>query len=291
MFEKILLPADFSSDSRRVLDYVGEIPGIREAILFHVVDATRPSRHGWEHGPHIENARILIGENRQALEKTGAPAGLVINTAVSTITQGSIAQAILDKAGAEGVSLIMMGARGKNRIRELLLGSVSAAVLRNARIPVLLMRFLPECCATGERRGLFSRVLVPVDLSGPSMAGIAVARDIRATGEVILLHVVDRGESEDEIRVAVSTARERLETARQDLLASEIRAEILVHVGNPPEEILATALREDVTLILMSPRGAGWTRELRSLVLGSTTDAVIRQTHCPVLVSAGHTEK
>jgi nucleotide-binding universal stress UspA family protein len=286
MFEKVLLPTDFSNDSQRVLGYVGDIPGIRKVILLHVIDATRPSRKGWEHGPKTENAKILMEENRQALEKSGVQAEVAIETIVNAITQGDIPLTILEKAGMENVALIMMGARGKNTIQSILLGSVSASVIRRATTPVLIMRFPEATGDTGARRNLFSRILIPVDLSGPSLDALAMVKDISPAGKVILLHVVDKGESEAEIGEAVKTARKRLEAAGKGLAASGIIADVLVHVGYPPDEITATAERDDVSLILMSPRGEGWTRELRALFLGSTTNAVVRRAHCPVLVTA-----
>jgi nucleotide-binding universal stress UspA family protein len=287
MFEKILLPTDFSPDSEGVLKYVRDIPGVREVILLHVVDATRPSRRGWEHGPQIENAKILIEENRLALEKDGVKTETAIETIVNTIIQGDIPLTILEKADTENVSLIMMGARGKNTIQNILLGSVSANVIRHAKTPVLLMRFPPESRTGVDRRHLFSRVLVPVDFSEPSRYALAMLKDIPAIGQVILLHVIDKGESETEIQAAVQEARERLAVIQKDLAAAQIPAEILVHVGYPPDEINATAERSDVTLILISPQGEGWGRELRSLFIGSTTNAVIRRTHRPVLIVAG----
>jgi nucleotide-binding universal stress UspA family protein len=288
MFEKVLLPTDFSADSQKVLSYVRDIPGIHEVLLLHVVDATHPSRHGWDHGPQIENAKLLMEENRQALEKNGVKAEVAIETIVNTITQGDIPLTILEKAETGKVSLIMMGARGKNTIQTILLGSVSANVIRRAKIPVLLMRFPPEPCATDEHRHLFSRVLVPVDFSAPSGATLSLIKGIPKTGQILLLHVVDRGESETEIHAAVQAAQERLEAIKADLAAAGITAEVRVHVGYPPDEINATAERDDVSLILMSPLGEGWTRELRALFIGSTTNAVMRRAHRPVLIAAGH---
>lgn len=287
MFEKVLLPTDFSADSERVLGYVRDIPGVREVILLHVVDATHPSRRGWDHGPHIENAKILMEEKRLALEKGGLKTETAIETIVNTITQGDIPLTILEKADTENVSLIMMGARGKNPIQSILLGSVSANVIRSAKTPVLLMRFLPESGAMDGHRNLFTSVLVPVDFSGPSKQTLALVKGIPTPGRVILLYVVDKGESETEIQAAVQAARENLKSIQQDLAAAGITAEARVHVGYPPDEINATAERDDVTLILMSPQGEGWTRELRALFIGSTTNAVIRRAHRPVLITAG----
>jgi len=259
---------------------------VHTVILLHVIDATRPEQKGGEHGPKIENAKILMEENRQALARSGVQAKVAIETIVNTIMQGDIPLTILEKAEMENVALIMMGARGKNTIQSILLGSVSASVIRRAAIPVLIMRFAAAPGIPGERRNLFSRTLIPVDLSGPSLDALAMVRDIGPAGEVILLHVVDKGESGAEIQDAVRKARKRLDIIRKDLAAAGITADVRVHVGYPPDEITATAERDGVSLILMSPQGEGWTRELRALFLGSTTNAVVRRAQCPVLVTA-----
>jgi len=287
MFEKVLLPTDFSADSQKVLGYVKAIPGVREVILLHVVDATRQSVKGWTHGPAIENAKILLEENRQALEKSGVKAEVAIETIVNTITQGDIPLTIREKADSENVSLIAMGARGKNTIQEILLGSVSASVIRHATCPVLLMRFPPGSRAGDKTPGLFERILVPLDFSGPSRDAIALLKQIPSPGQVFLLHVVDKGESEEEIQAAVKDAREKLSPIQKDLASAGIAAETMVHVGYPPDEINATAERSDITLILMSPQGVGLTRELKALFIGSTTNAVMRRAHRPVLIAAG----
>lgn len=285
MFEKILLPTDFSPDSQRVLSYVKDIPGVREVILHHVIDATRPSRKGWEHGPKIENAKILMEENRRMLETGGMTAQVVVDIIVDPITHGTIPLAILSKAEACNVSLIMMGARGRNTIREILIGSVSAGVIRSAQVPVLLMRFPAGAATTEKTPGLFSRILVPVDLSARSRDVLAVFKNIPSVGKVILFHVVDKGESEEEIQAGVHTAKERLAVMEKELAATGLAAESRVHVGYPPDEIIATADREDVSLILMSPQGEGWSRELRALFIGSTTNAVVRRAHRTVLIT------
>jgi nucleotide-binding universal stress UspA family protein len=287
MFEKVLLPMDFSTDSERVLEYVREIPGAREVILLHVVDATRPALTGGDPTEEQRRARTLLEERRQALERHGIiHAEIAVETIANPITQGDIPLTVLEKAETEKVSLIMMGARGKNTIQNILLGSVSANVIRRAKIPVLLMRFPPEQVQADRHRNLFSRVLVPVDFSQPSKTALSLLQGIRAAGTILLLHVVDRGESETEIEAAVRDAQKKLAAIRDELAASGITTETRVQVGYPPEEINAAADRDDVTLILMSPQGEGWTRELRALFIGSTTNAVIRRAHRPVLISA-----
>ena len=287
MFENVLLPTDFSPDSQKVLEYVKDIPGVKKVFLLHVVDATRPSLRGWEHDPTIENAKILIKENQRVLEQAGLVADTEIETLVNTITQGDIPLTILEKAETEKADLIVMGARGRNAIENILLGSVSANVIRHAKTPVLLMRFPPESCPVGSRPNLFSRILVPLDFSAPSRDALTCLGRIPAPGKVTLLHVVDKGESKEEIQAAVGAAKEKLAGIAHQLAGKGLEAEPVVHVGYPPDEITATADRLSATLILMSPKGEGWMRELRALFIGSTTNAVVRRAHRAVLITAG----
>lgn len=37
MFEKILVATDFSKHAEKIIDCVGEIPGVKEIVLLHVL--------------------------------------------------------------------------------------------------------------------------------------------------------------------------------------------------------------------------------------------------------------
>ncbi len=50
MFKKVLIPLDFSGYSQKILDRIREIPGVKEIVLLHVVDATRPVGLIWKKG-------------------------------------------------------------------------------------------------------------------------------------------------------------------------------------------------------------------------------------------------
>src|SRR5512136_889487 len=169
MFKKVLVALDFSAYSQKILDYIGEIPGVNEVVLLHVVDATSPAKLGWAREPYIENARILMAEKKEALEHPGLKVHVNVDVIVNVITQGTVSQAILEAAETHDVSLILMGARGINPIQELLLGSVSSTVVRQAKTNILIMHFTPEqedVDAGGDtRQKLFSKLLVPTDFS------------------------------------------------------------------------------------------------------------------------------
>ena len=282
MFEKVLVALDFSVYSQKILDRITEIPGIQEVVLLHVVDATRPSRIGWTHGPHIENAKILMDEKKEALENLGLKVRINVDVIVNAITQGTIAQAILEIAETEHVSLIVVGARGINPIQELLLGSVSSTVLRYATMNVLIIRDATgQGTITAAHRPLFSNVLVPTDFSKPSDDVISVLKTLEGMKKVVLLHVVSRAETKKEIDESVENAQARLAKLQQDLAAAGITSDLRVRVGDPTEMILSLTEEESVSLIAMNAYGTDW---LRNLVLGSTTFTVVRRTKKPVLI-------
>ena len=282
MFEKVLVALDFSLYSQKILDRVPEIPGIQEVVLLHVVDATRPSRLGWTHGPHIENTKLLMAEKKEALENLGLKVSINVDVIVNAITQGTIAQAILEVAENEGVSLIIVGARGINPIQELLLGSVSSTVLRDAKMNVLVMRSDQISGAVpSDHRPLFSNVLVPTDFSRPADDVISVLKTIEGLENAELLHVVSRAETKAEIEEYITNAHARLAALQKDLAGAGIAANPRVRVGDPTEMILSVAEEEGVSLIAMNAHGTDW---LRNLVLGSTTFTVVRRTRKPVLI-------
>ena len=62
----------------------------------------------------------------------------------ATGTGSSPADHILATAKAEKAEMIIMGARGLGKIKKAILGSVSDAVIRRARVPVLICKWDKE---------------------------------------------------------------------------------------------------------------------------------------------------
>jgi len=282
MFEKVLVPTDFSEYAQKTLECIGEIPGIKELMLLHIVDATHPSKHGWTHGPHIWNTKILMDEKKQYLENLG----LKVKTKMDVITEGEVYREILRTAENEKVSLIVMGARGKSRIKDLLLGSVSTKVVRHAKTNLLIMRYKLVEDLEGLKHEkfcpmIFSKVLLPTDFSEFAGETISFIKSIKDVKEIDLLNVVSKGETEEEIDENVNEAKNILGDIKEELGRAGFMVKDHVRVGNIPEEIISTAEDEDISLIAMSPHGKGWFKEL---LVGSTTWAVVRRANRPVLV-------
>jgi nucleotide-binding universal stress UspA family protein len=282
MFEKVLFPTDFSEYAHKTLECIGEIPGIKELMLLHIVDATYPSKRGWTHGPHIENAKILMEEKKEYLESIG----LKVKVKVEVITVGEVYRTILENAEKEEVSLIVMGARGKSQIKDLLLGSTSTDVVRRAKTNLLIMRYKLAEGLEGNKYEkfcplIFSKVLLPTDFSEPAGQAISTVKDIKGVEDLVLLNVVSKGETEEEIEENVNEASKKLNDIKEEIGEAGFNVKCHVRVGNPIEEIITTAEDDNVSLIAMSTHGKGW---LRELLVGSTTCAVVRRANRPVLV-------
>ena len=283
MFEKILFPTDFSEYARKTLDCVAGFPGVREVIIFHVIEAARSPRGGGEIGEaFFGNGEGLLKEERRYLESLSQD--FRVTTAVTT--SSDTAGAIIRTAEESGVSLIVLGARGKSLVGGVLLGSVSTAVLHRSKTSVLIMRhkIIEEL---GERTlekfcpMILYRVLCPVDFSAYSDSAVDLLVRTKGMGDIILMHVVSRGESDDEIRESVEKARARIEEIRDNLSAKGFKARTLVSTGNPASEIARIADQEDVSVIWMSSHGKGWFREL---LLGSTAQMVATTAMRPVII-------
>ncbi len=282
MFEKILFPIDFSEYAQKTLECIGEVPGVKEVVLMHVVDATHPSKLGWTHEPHIENARIRLEEQKEHLESIG----LKVKTKVDVITEGDVSHTILETADIEKVSLIVMGSRGKSSIKEFLLGSVTSNVVRHAKTHILIMRYklvedlegitFEKFCPL-----IFSKVLCPTDFSELAGEALSFVKNLKGIEELVLVNVVNKGETEEEIEANIKEAKSKLEDIAGGLSRGGFKVKTHVHVGNPPEEINAVAEEDDVSMIAMSRLGKGWFKEL---LVGSTTCSVVRNAKRPVLV-------
>ena len=283
MFEKVLFSTDFSEYAKSALDCIAGFPGAREVILFHVVEAARSPRGGGEIGDTFyRTGENFLKEEKHYLENLSQ--NLRVTTAVKT--SSDTAGAIIETAEERGVSLIVIGARGNSRVEGILLGSVSMAVLRRSRTNVLIMRHKIIEKMKSKTYEMFCpmilfRVLCPVDFSRFSDNAIALISRTKGVGEVILLHVVSRGETEAEIEDAARKAKGQIETIRSSLAAQGIGVRTIVRTGNPTAEITGIADEEDVSVIWMSSHGKGWFREL---LLGSTAYTVAMNAKRPVMI-------
>src|SRR3712207_3414718 len=97
-------------------------PGVTPQVYSRVLDE------------RLRGARDLLEEQARSIEASGA------RVTETHTRRGSTAGEILDLAEKLRADLIVVGGRGLEPVRELVLGSVSAGIVHDATRPVLVMR-------------------------------------------------------------------------------------------------------------------------------------------------------
>ncbi len=281
MFEKILYPTDFSEYAQKMIECTGELKylGVGEIVLLHVIDP-KEIMHPYREETFVKKAEEKVNKMKKELEKMG----FRVKTRVSVEVPS---WGIIKVADEENVSLIMIGARGKGLLREAFIGSVSGEVLRHGRPPVLIIKSrvidrygekVIEAC-----RIMFRKVMYPTDFSDCSGIPLELIKRLKiGISEVVLIHVVEKGETLEEIENFRREAKEKLEKIREELEKEGIKSYIHVHTGIASKEILKIAEDEEISIIVIGALGKSLVKEI---LVGSTTSKVVRESRVPVLVT------
>jgi nucleotide-binding universal stress UspA family protein len=281
MFETVLVPTDFSKYSQKVLECVGGLPGAKKVVLLHVIGSSKPLARVLDPKDKLNESMKKLAEQARILEAQG----LFVIQRAEPMLEGDIFRRIQAVSDEERVNLVVMAARGKGFVRNILLGSVAKSTLLYGDKHLLLMRYkmleegeghLEEHCSM-----IFSKVLCPTDFSEPSNEAINIIKGIKGIGEALLFHVVTSGESWEQIDAKMKEAAIKLSAIKAEFEKAGIKASARVAVGNPVEEIVAAAEEENVSLVAMSSHGKGWVTQL---IVGSFAYEVSRSGKRPVLV-------
>ena len=137
----LLVSIDFSAVTDAQLEVVDTLAGPgREIHLLHVTEPD-PSFVGLEAGPE-EVQQQVASELQRAHDALDALANRLRakGHAVRTLlVPGPTVQTILEQAEKLGAELIVMGSHGRGKLFDLVVGSVSAGVIRKSRVPVLVV--------------------------------------------------------------------------------------------------------------------------------------------------------
>jgi len=292
MFRQVLVATDFSAHADSLLECIGDIPGMEEILLVHVITATPPGGgiaflRSSPSSPR-EPALARLEEKRQVLERmTGVP----VSPRVIGTTDGDIAGAILRLAHTENIPLIVMGGRGKGLLSGYILGSVSEEVIRRGKTDVLIMHFMnvrdPGRAGLDKfHKNVFSHVLCPVDFSKPSEKTLEYAKDLGSIRRITLLHVVDANMPEPQRTRHGEECRQKLALIEADLAGRGIRAASVIRQGSPAREIIRVGEELDVSLILIARLGQS--DYIRNIPIGRVAAEVAMHAERPLFIVNPH---
>ncbi|PKP68381.1 MAG: universal stress protein UspA [Alphaproteobacteria bacterium HGW-Alphaproteobacteria-5] len=120
--ESFLIAYDGGRSAARVVDYVAASP-LLKGLKAHILTV----------GAETPDARTRLDEAARTLREAGF-------TVEVSFAAGEPEEAIGAKVDAENIGLLVMGAYGHSRIRSLVIGSTTTAMVRRCKIPVLMIR-------------------------------------------------------------------------------------------------------------------------------------------------------
>lgn len=271
MYDTILIPTDGSDHAIRAAEHGRYLAEAFDATVHVISVADVQAAAGVFDAGGVDEAFVsrLEEGGATAIEATVGEASGDLRTAV---LRGEPSEEILAYAADHAVDVIAMGTHGRRGLNRYIAGSVTERILRLSDVPVLTVRVI------GGEAVDYDDVLVPTDGSVAAAAavdhGLAIADAVGA--RVHALTLTEPGAASDYLadqREAVGEIATRACDAGIDVV-EEVRE------GRADRGLLAYAEEQDVDLIAMATTGR---RGLNRVLLGSTTESVLRRAEAPVL--------
>lgn len=282
---RAVVAVDWSDQSFNAVKVVCRLFTHEELTLLHAVDL-RPFENplfaqplGRRSAEELRRGMVAAGE--RLLDQTAA----VVPSAVPSIKRvcriGNPAPVVLETIRSSRANLVAVGSRGRGRLAELVLGSVSHRVVLHASCAALLVRDAP---------GSIRRVLLAVEGYEDSLrlrTWLSTHR-FNQPVELSLLNVVPTipiGHWATESRYDKWTAEmEQHARALVDETAAALRpiypiVTPQIEHGDPAHCITQAARHADLVMV----GSHGW-RGLEHFLLGSVSHTVLHKVTCPVLV-------
>lgn len=194
---------------------------------------------------------------------------------------GSPAQVVLDAAHTVAADLVVVGARGRSRVAETILGSVSHRVLSHGSRPTLIVkgpaRPIDRVLVAVEGHDDADRIIewltrhefaTPVELCVfNSVVPIGLDSPYDALGAKVRWEGAER------------YAEEFVKSTAAKLLNSRYTVSTKVAIGNPAEMVEEQAKAMDLVVVASHGR-----KGIDRFLLGSVSHAIVHHVTCPVLV-------
>jgi len=140
LFRSIVIATDGSENTQKAISYGIKIAKLSRATVhaLHVVDTSSISQ-SWTAGKETIY-EILKKSGQKATSKVkecGEASGVEVK---EVLLEGHPSEEIIDFAENSDIDLIVMGTLGKTGLDRFLMGSVAEKVVRNSKVPVLVVR-------------------------------------------------------------------------------------------------------------------------------------------------------
>lgn len=292
----ILVPTDFSDDSRSAVDQAVWLArkGAGDVTLVHALNDLRhatealPEAEGWSANSGDFNRAVeelkkssdtRLSKLAARYEKTG------VSIATRTVVGKAFAQVVHGVCEA-GFDLVVVGTRGTSGLKRFLVGSTAQRLIQNCPCPVWVVR--------KDAKPKVSTILAAVDFSDASRAAVKTAAElaVKLKARLHLVHVVDdadlRSVTERSGGLLPKLSRKdmqgvgvkRLDELVAGLIPAELEVERHVTHGDPWRMIATATKRTEADVVVLGTVGRGG---VSGMLLGSTAERVLATVSCGVL--------
>jgi acetoin utilization deacetylase AcuC-like enzyme/nucleotide-binding universal stress UspA family protein len=290
--EKILCAIDFSEFSRGVIDYAAALAKTFNArlLIFHSI------RSGEDAMFDTDIATLARDTPDRKIEAEAKIAGLMARTSVAwepLVTFGDSVDQAAPLVDGGDIDLVVAASYGLTGLKRLLLGTIVERMARSLKCPMIVI--------PGRRRRKshpvepfsgISKIVVSCDFSPESVLALRYAYQfgLAWNAELHLLHAVEAPVAEHIVEPTEGPyekvqqeLQHQLNMRLGDLLppTSPVPIRTGLLQGLPGEQVPAYAQGEHADLIAV---GVHPQSRFQKVFKGSTTEALLRRSPCPVLV-------
>lgn len=290
----IVAAVDFSPASNRAVEWAASVAARRDAqlCLVHAVPFFVTTELPLA-VTDVTGEELLVAARARLADSARALQGRV-RSVITKAALGPAVPVVLDAVKRHRPELLVVGTRGLQGWRHVLLGSTAERLLGTVPCPVLAVH---EGDPAPPERPF--RVVAASDGSQDAERAIRhAARLFDLAPGAVLLHGfqappvfypgIDEQSTYDVVATARAAAMERLAEEASTLRREGIDLRPMLREGYPPDEIVGAASTLPADLVIMGSRGQGG---IKHLLLGSTAERVVQRARTPVLVVSRHAQQ
>lgn len=299
-FNNILCATDFSEFSNRTIPYGVALAKEFGAKLFvcHVIDLSSVTIYGEFQLDPVGQQNRIKEEAHAQLDKMLSDQPIEWEPLISV---GQTADEISRIVDENKIDLVISATRGRSGLKRLILGSVTERLMRTLSCPLLVVQSPEhEFVDSVAQKIKLEKILVGCDFSPDSSLAFDYALSLAQEfeSELHLAHVLEPPAAQELQKSKKMAAEEAQDDVINDLLTRKLQdmvpedarnwciPQTKLLVGHPYDRLVHYAESEKLDMIVLGVRGHGL---MKTLLLGSTTDRVVRNAPCPVL-SVGRPE-
>lgn len=279
---RIIAGIDLGPETERVVSYAAQFAGRTNSTvrLLYVIDylLTPPSYLSGYVEEERKKEEAEMVRWKLFLEREGIPAEC-------SVVLGRLHESFVKAIGETSAGLLVIGFKS-----HMFRPSSSERLIKSLRVPMLVVK---GKTAAGQAR--IKKILCPVDFSENSKKAVVAAAGYASlfSAELTVVHIIPsyhlkerwkawESMGDGERKQCDEALHGEAETGLASLCAEAgIESKGEVYQGHPAEMAPSLAEKGTYDLIVMGARGLSY---VESVLLGSTTEAVLKASPCPVLI-------